>query len=48
MLPNILDITNEQGLTFQPRSLGKKQTLAKCPFCHDDGQPRKRKNIICL
>ncbi|WP_046176228.1 hypothetical protein [Domibacillus indicus] len=43
MLPNILDVASEHKLTFQPRSLGKKQTLAKCPFCREDDQPRKRK-----
>lgn len=43
MLPNILDIADEHGLTFQPRSYGKKQTVAKCPFCLEDDQPRKRK-----
>lgn len=43
MLPNILDVAAEHGLTFQPRSYGKKQTLAKCPFCLEDDQPRKRK-----
>ncbi|WP_050179613.1 hypothetical protein [Domibacillus robiginosus] len=43
MLPNILDIATDHQLTFQPRSFGKKQTLAKCPFCREDDQPRKRK-----
>lgn len=43
MLPNILDIASEHQLAFQSRSFGKKQTLAKCPFCREDDQPRKRK-----
>lgn len=36
MLPKILDIANEQGLTFNPRTYGKKETTCKCPFCNED------------
>lgn len=45
MLPNILDIADKHNLTFQQRSYGKKQTLAKCPFCREDEQPRKAKKF---
>lgn len=43
MLPNILDIAVKHHLTFETRSYGKKQTLAKCPFCREDAQPHKAK-----
>lgn len=36
MLPKILDIAEKHGLIIDPRTYGKKETLAKCPFCHED------------
>jgi len=44
MLPNILDIAQEHSLTFHPKHFGKKETLAKCPFCKEDSKPHKRKD----
>lgn len=36
MLPNILDIAEENGLIFNTRSLNKKEVFCKCPFCLED------------
>lgn len=43
MLPNILDIAEEYNLTLDKKSYGKKETLAKCPFCKEDEKPNKTK-----
>lgn len=45
MLPNILDVAQEYELTFHPKHFGKKETLAKCPFCKEDSKPDKRKKF---
>lgn len=41
MLPKILDIAEQNGLTFNPKTYGKKETLCKCPFCEEDSRPGK-------
>lgn len=42
MLPEILDVAEEFGLTFDPKTHGKKETLCKCPFCfEDEAKPNK-------
>lgn len=33
MLPKILEVAERNGLIIEPRSYGKKETLAQCPFC---------------
>ena len=43
VLPNILNIAQEYGLKFQPKTYGKKESLCKCPFCKEDSQPGKEK-----
>jgi len=43
MLPNILDVAHEHNLIFDSKSYGKKETLAKCPFCKEDSKPEKKK-----
>lgn len=43
MLPNILDVAQEYNITFNSNTYGKKETLAKCPFCKEDTKPEKRK-----
>src|SRR5699024_8033770 len=43
MLTNILNVAQQYDLTFHPKHYGKKETLAKCPFCQEDAQPAKRK-----
>lgn len=42
MLPRILDIAKEHNLIFDQRSFGKKETLAKCPFCEADAHKPKK------
>lgn len=41
MLPEILKVAEEYGLTFNPRYHGKKETLCKCTFCDEDSKPGK-------
>lgn len=41
MLPEILKVAEEYGLTFNPRYHGKKETLCKCTFCEEDSKPGK-------
>ncbi|MCZ2260641.1 hypothetical protein [Sporosarcina sp. G11-34] len=41
MLPEILTVAEEYGITFNPRYLGKKETLCKCTFCEEDSKPGK-------
>ena len=41
MLPEILRVAEEYGLTFNPRYHGKKETLCKCTFCEEDAKPGK-------
>lgn len=42
ILPNIVEIAQNHNLTIKSRSIGKKETLCKCPFCLEDSQPRKK------
>lgn len=42
MLPDILEVAKKHNLTFHPKTYGKKQTLAKCPFCMEDDKPKKK------
>ncbi|WP_193065038.1 CHC2 zinc finger domain-containing protein [Oceanobacillus oncorhynchi] len=42
MLPNILDVAQTYAIEINPKSYGKKETLAKCPFCNEDSRPEKR------
>ncbi|QNK89821.1 hypothetical protein H7992_09295 [Sporosarcina sp. resist] len=41
MLPEILKVAEEYGLSFNPRSHGKKETLCKCCFCAEDSKAGK-------
>lgn len=41
MLPNILDIAEQNGVIINKRTYGKKETLAKCPFCLEDANKPK-------
>ncbi|KRG16869.1 hypothetical protein ACA29_03040 [Lederbergia galactosidilytica] len=45
MLPKILDIAEENRLTFKRNTYGKKEVLCKCPFCHEDEKPGKTKKF---
>lgn len=42
MLPNILDIAEQNGVIINKRTYGKKETLAKCPFCLEDANKPKK------
>lgn len=49
MLPDILPIAERHGLIFNLKTFGKRETLAKCPFCMEDSQPGKeRKYYLSL
>ena len=41
MLPEIIKVAEEYGLTFDSRTHGKKETLCKCVFCEADSKPGK-------
>jgi hypothetical protein len=41
MLPNIISIAEENGLIFNSKTMGKKEVLCKCPFCHEDANKRR-------
>ncbi|MGE7920656.1 hypothetical protein ACQKM9_17225 [Viridibacillus sp. NPDC093762] len=41
MLPRIIEIAEQNGLTFNPRTYGKRETTCKCPFCNEDGNKDK-------
>lgn len=45
MLPKILDVAEENGVTIKPNTYGKKQVLCKCPFCEEDSKPGKAKKF---
>lgn len=36
-----MDIAEQNNLDLNPRTYGKKETLAKCPFCHADQNKKK-------
>lgn len=40
MLPKILEVAEKHGVEIDPRTYGKKETLAKCPFCLEDSNKR--------
>ncbi len=42
MLPEILEVAEQHQLIINPRTHGKKETTAKCPFCHEDAKPDKK------
>lgn len=42
MLPNIVDVARENHLTFNERSLNKKEVMCKCPFCLEDSNKPKK------
>lgn len=41
MLPSILNIAEDYSLQFDIKTHGKKETLCKCPFCHQDSKSDK-------
>lgn len=41
-LPNILDVAEDNGVTIHPPSLKKKEVYAKCPFCLQDSNIKKK------
>ncbi|MFZ7947188.1 MULTISPECIES: CHC2 zinc finger domain-containing protein [Bacillaceae] len=45
MLPKILDVAEENGVTIKLNTYGKRQVLCKCPFCQEDSKPGKEKRF---
>lgn len=45
MLPEILPVAERHGLKFDPKTLGKKEARAKCPFCKADSAPGKERKF---
>ncbi|NRG44251.1 hypothetical protein HRF87_05675 [Bacillus sp. CRN 9] len=43
ILPNIVDVAREFSLEINLKTIGKKEVLSKCPFCHEDSKPSKVK-----
>lgn len=49
MLPDILEMAQRHGLKMDPKTVGKKEVLCKCPFCgQDDGPGREKKFHLSL
>ena len=49
MLPEILPVAEKHGLIINERTRGKREVLAKCPFCQEDSKPGKeRKYYLSL
>lgn len=49
MLPDILPVAERHGLIINDRTRGKREVLAKCPFCGEDSKPEKeRKYYLSL
>lgn len=42
LLPSILDVAQKYHIEFHTKSFGKKETLAKCPFCREDANKPKK------
>lgn len=45
MLPSILEVAEQHGVVIDSKTYGRKETLAKCPFCHEDSKPHKQKRF---
>lgn len=43
MLPDILDVADQNGLITNPFSRSRDEVLCKCPFCHEDSKPGKKR-----
>ncbi|HWO74728.1 MAG TPA: hypothetical protein VNM69_02285 [Bacillus sp. (in: firmicutes)] len=41
-MPSIIDVASQYGLTFNPKSLNKKEVTCKCPFCLADANRNDR------
>lgn len=37
ILPNVVEVAKQHGLTIKTSTIGKKETLCKCPFCQTKG-----------
>lgn len=42
MLPSIIDVARENQMTFNERTLDKKEVMCKCPFCMQDSNIPKK------
>lgn len=47
MLPDILKVAEENGIEFDPKTFGKRETRCKCPFCMEDSN-KKGKYYLSL
>ncbi|QZT33677.1 hypothetical protein HUR95_15855 [Caldalkalibacillus thermarum TA2.A1] len=45
MLPDIMPVAEQHGLVINERTRGKREVLAKCPFCQEDAKPGKEKKF---
>ncbi|WP_059051386.1 hypothetical protein [Paenibacillus senegalimassiliensis] len=43
MLPDILDVADQNGLIINSFSKSREEVLCKCPFCHEDSKPGKKR-----
>lgn len=49
MLPEILEVAQKNKLVLDPQSKNREEVLSKCPFCHEDSKPgKKRKYYLSL
>lgn len=47
ILPNIVDVASKHNLVMNPKTIGKKEVLCKCPFCLEDSN-KKNKYFLSL
>ncbi|MFJ2043924.1 hypothetical protein ACIOBL_09985 [Paenibacillus taichungensis] len=43
MLPDIVAIAEQHGLQINPYSRSREEVACKCPFCHEDSKPGKKR-----
>lgn len=43
MLPDIVSIAEKHGLSINPYSRSREEVTCKCPFCHEDSKPGKKR-----
>lgn len=48
ILPNILEVAQSFQIEIDARTIGKKETLAKCPFCNNGYGKRTKRHYLSL
>ncbi|MFF5996564.1 hypothetical protein AAGS61_17775 [Lysinibacillus sp. KU-BSD001] len=48
ILPNIVNVAQEYQIDIDPRTLGKREVLGKCPFCDNGHHKKTRRYYLSL